>query len=112
MAQPESIRRKTDTFQRRHSRRALIKSCGAFGVALMGMRQWSPDALAAPVVSVAPPTILRDADCDATVSVVVTLTRLAPGGRYEVSGDLMESDDPDGEPDACGALAPHVTLSR
>lgn len=94
---------------RSQSRRTILKACGAFGVALSGMGQWSLDALAAPLVRVTPPKIVRDADCDATVSVVVTLTRLAPGVRYEVSGDLMESDDPDDDPDGCGALTPHVT---
>jgi hypothetical protein len=59
----------------------------------------------------APPTILRGADCDVTVSLLVTLSGIVPGVRYEVYGDLMESDDPDGDPDVCGALAPYVTAA-
>lgn len=101
-----------EVLARSQSRRTNLKSCCALGVALLGLGRWSPAALASPVVSMAPPTILRGADCDVTVSLLVTLSGIAPGVRYEVYGDLMESDDPDGEPDACGALAPHVTLSR
>ncbi len=111
MSQPERIHLSLEAFAKHQSRRAILKSCGAVGVALSGISARSRDALALPSVSVAPPKIVRGEDCRATVSVVVTLAGIAHDVRYEVYGDLLESDEPDGEPDVCCALTPRVTIT-
>ena len=111
MAQPEPIHLNNDAFPSRHSRRAIIKCCGAVGLSLSGIAERSSDALALPAVRVAAPTIVRGKDCLATVSVVVTLSRITRGVRYEAYGDVMESDDPDDDADFCCALVPQSTSS-
>ena len=112
MPQTNPLHQRHQVLVRSQSRRTILKSCGAFGVALMGMRQWSPDALAAPVASVAAPNLLRDADCFATVSVAVTLSGISPRVRYEVHGNLMDLDEPDGDPDVCGVLPAQATSAN
>jgi hypothetical protein len=112
MAQLEPIRLNNDAFQSRLSRRAIIKYCGAVGLSLSGVGVHSSDALALPAVRVAAPTIVRGDGCRATVSVVVTLSGVTRGVRYEAYGDVMESDDPDDDADLCCALVPQSTTSE
>src|SRR5215211_5076139 len=111
MAQREPIRINNDAFPSRHSRRAIIKCCGAIGLSLAGIAERSWDALAVPAVSVAAPTIVRGDNCLATVSVIVTMSHVTRGVRYEAYGDVMESDDPDDDADVCCALVPQSTTS-
>jgi hypothetical protein len=66
--------------------------------------------LAAPAVTVAAPRIMRLVGCLAPVAVAVTLADVTPGVRYEVSGDIMEADEPDGEDDFCCRLDPQATV--
>ena len=112
MAQLEPIRFNNDVFPSRHSRRAIIKCCGALGLSLSGIVERSPGVLALPAVRVAAPTIVRGQDCLATVSVVVTLSGTTRGVRYEAYGDVVESDDPDDDADVCCALVPQSTTSE
>ena len=94
------------------SRRAVIRRLGAIGLSLAGItRVCLQDALAALEVTVARPTVTRLDTCMATISVLLTISSLASGARYEAYGDVMESDEPDGEPDPCCALTPQPILS-
>jgi hypothetical protein len=95
----------------RWTRRACVKRIAALGLAVPGSATgWPRTALAVPAVTVAPPTIERQANCTAHVSVRVTIAGLPPGVRYEVSGDIMESDERDGNRDDVGcALDPQST---
>jgi len=111
MAQLEPIRVNNDVFPSCHSRRTIIKCCGALGLSLAGIVERSPGVLALPAVRVAAPTIVRGDDCLATVSVVVTLSGATRGVGYEAYGDVMEWDDPDDDADVCCALMPQSTTS-
>jgi hypothetical protein len=50
---------------------------------------------------VSAPRIQRQPGCLTLVSVVVDLANLVPGVAYELAGDLLEWDEPDGDPDLC-----------
>jgi hypothetical protein len=70
---------------------------------------WSQSVQAAPTVTVEAPTIVPKEYCTAIVSVRITIADVASDVRYEVYGDLMESDEPDGDPDLCCPLNPQAT---
>jgi hypothetical protein len=93
------------------SRRAMFRHGGRLGLSLAGSTAvWPQPALAAPVVTVAAPRIMRIEECVAPVAVAVTLSGATPGVCYEASGDIMEADEPDGEDDFCCTLNPNATL--
>jgi hypothetical protein len=95
------------------SRRAVIQRWSITGLALIGAMHGWPRPPTAPVVSVMPPTIVRD-DCAVTMTVRaiirvhVAITHLSPGHSYEILGEIMESDRPDGEADFCDSLTPQT----
>lgn len=97
-----------------YSRRAILMRGVAMGITLAGGRQHiaafaAPTGTTVPTVTVAPPTITRQWNCTATVSAPVTIAGIAPGLRYEVYGDILDADEPDGEPDLCGKLMAQET---
>ncbi len=65
------------------------------------------------MVAVAAPMIALT-DCTATltvrvvITVRVTLAHLAPGDRYDVSGQILELDGRDDNADVCGSLTPQA----
>jgi hypothetical protein len=101
------ISRSCDIVSLRQSRRAVLKEIGAICIAVSGVSAvWPRKALAAPTVTVAAPTLIHAQDCMATVLVLVSIAGASPGERYEASGNIMESDEPDGDPDICCELSP------
>lgn len=81
-------------------RRFLAQVAGVAGWAIV-----TPlPARAAPLVRVAPPVIVRHAGCIASVNVLVTLAGLPPGTRVAAGGDLLETDEPDGDDDPCATF--------
>lgn len=101
----------------RVSRRALLARGSASGLAFIGFRpRWPWPTAPAPVVTVTAPMLAPD-DCTVTitirmtVSVRVTIAHLTRGVGYEVRGDILEADDPDGDADFCGSLVPQAIAS-
>jgi hypothetical protein len=52
--------------------------------------------------------IVRIEECTAAIAVVVALSELTPFAGFAVSGDVFESDEPEGD-DYCGSLDPQST---
>jgi hypothetical protein len=94
------------------TRRAILKFAWAMGLSWHGVvSTGARRALAAPLVKVNPPTIVHTGPCTKTVSVKVIIAGSNPGDRYDVSGDILEADEPDGEADVCVALLPQSIIS-
>jgi hypothetical protein len=88
----------------------MLRHACVLGLSVTAMvAGWPHPVLAAPVVNVAAPKIMRLVGCRAPVAVAVTLSAVTPGIRYEASGEILEEDDWDGEDDYCCTLNPQET---
>lgn len=91
------------------SRRALLWRGYALGLGVIATRGNSVAAgNAALAVVVAAPQVVRNADCLATVSAMVTLTGLLPGVRYLLTGEIWGGDDGGDTADFCCSLDPQL----
>jgi hypothetical protein len=90
----------------RFSRRTVLRSMSALPVFLTAGDLLQRGAVESPSARVAAPTIERQGGCTALASAAVVLSRLAPGELYELSGEILEVDEPDGDPDLCCHFEP------
>lgn len=90
----------------RASRRTILRSMSSLPVFLVAGDLPQREAVESPSARVAAPTIERQKGCTALASAAVVLSRLAPGTFYELSGEILEMDEPDGDPDLCCHFAP------
>ncbi len=95
------------------SRRALLRGGLGLGLTLVTPGAVRPaPAQAAMAVRVAAPRITRVDDCQATVSVDVTLADVPSAGRYLLYGDILEADTRTEDADFCCTLrAQNTSLS-
>ncbi len=90
----------------RFSRRTVLRRMSALPMFLAAGGVPQRGAMELPSVRVAAPTIERQKGCTALASAAVVLSRLAPGRFYELSGEILEVDEPDGDPDLCCPFEP------
>lgn len=89
------------------TRRLFLQRTGQLAVAFVGLGAPQPPAAhAAPLVTVAPSLIVRGDACRATATVHIALTGIRPDTRMVFNGELLETDDPDGDPDLCTTFPP------
>lgn len=101
--------RQPDARPVRFTRRALIWRGYALGLGAIATHAHSVAAgSAASAVVVAAPQVVRNADCLATVSAMVTLTGLLPHVRYVLTGEILEADDGGDAADFCCSLDPQL----
>jgi len=79
----------------------MVRQLAVFPLVFAARGLPAASASLTPRARVAAPRIQRQPGCLAQVTVAVDLMDLVPGTFYELTGDLLEWDEPDDDPDLC-----------